>query len=84
MKFPSPFILLLGCIFSPSLEAIAIPLNPRQKGIVTLPLKRVPTRQDLHPQLVSMLYLLFARTLYNPHNSSSNNTLTAHTDVSLA
>ena len=60
MKFSSPFILLLGSIFSLSLEANAIPLNPRQKGIVTLSLKRIPTRQDLHPQLVSMLCLVLA------------------------
>lgn len=57
MKFLSPFILLLGSIFSLSTQANAIPLSARQKGIITLPLKRLQTRQDLHPQLVSILCL---------------------------
>ncbi|KAI9454536.1 acid protease [Lactarius psammicola] len=52
MKSTSPFILLLGSLLSLSLDANAIPLNPGQRGIITLPLKRVSTRQDLHPQLL--------------------------------
>ena len=52
MKFSTPFILLLGSLFSLFLKTDAIPLTPRQKGIVTLSLKRVPMRQDVHPQLV--------------------------------
>ncbi|KAH9057800.1 acid protease [Lactarius vividus] len=53
MKSTSPFILLLGSLLSLSLlEANAIPLSPGQTGIVTLPLKRIPTRQDIHPQLL--------------------------------
>jgi len=52
MKFFSPFILLLGSMVSLSIQANAIPLNPRQKGIITLPLKRLQTQQGLHPQLV--------------------------------
>jgi hypothetical protein len=54
MKFLSPFILLLGSIFSLSIHVNAIPLTPRQKGIITLPLKRLQSQQDLHPQLVSI------------------------------
>jgi len=52
MKLSSPFILLLGSTFALFLETNAIPLTPRQKGIVTLSLKRVPMRQDVHPQLL--------------------------------
>lgn len=52
MKLYSPSILLLGSILSLSFEANAIPVNPRQTGIVTLSLQRAPTRQDLHPQLI--------------------------------
>jgi len=59
MKLTSPFIiLLLGSLLSLSLEVNAIPLNLGKAGAITLPLKRVlPTRQDLHPQLVSISYL---------------------------
>ncbi|KAH9033486.1 acid protease [Lactarius pseudohatsudake] len=53
MKSTSPFILLLGGLLSLSLlEANAIPLSPGHTGIITLPLKRIPTRQDIHPQLL--------------------------------
>ncbi|KAH8991322.1 acid protease [Lactarius hatsudake] len=53
MKTTSPFILFLGSLLSLSLlEANAIPLSPRHPGIITLPLKRIPTRQDIHPQLL--------------------------------
>ena len=62
MKFLSPFILLLGSIFSLSTQANAIPLSPRHKGIITLPLKRLQARQDLHPQLVSILMPLIITT----------------------
>ncbi|KAH9029833.1 aspartic peptidase A1 [Lactarius pseudohatsudake] len=53
MKSTSPFILFLGSLLSLSLlEANAIPLSPGHTGIITLPLKRIPTRQDIHPQLL--------------------------------
>lgn len=48
----TPFILILGTFFRITLDAYAIPLTPRQKGFVTLPLKRTPMRQDLHPHVV--------------------------------
>lgn len=81
MKITSPFVLLLGSILSLS-QATAVPLT--QRGIVTLSLKRAPTREDIHPQLVRISFLWLLRTLHNPHGSSSNNILIAQTDVSHA
>ncbi|KAI9434216.1 acid protease [Lactarius indigo] len=53
MKSTSPFVLLLGSLLSLSLlEVNAIPLSSGQTGITTLPLKRIPLRQDIHPQLL--------------------------------
>ncbi|KAI0261484.1 aspartic peptidase A1 [Gloeopeniophorella convolvens] len=52
MQLVSPFIALLGSLLALSvLQANAIPLAPEQIGIVTLPLKRIAMRQDLHPQV---------------------------------
>lgn len=53
MQLTPSFILLLGSLFAIAVDTYAIPLTRQQTGIVTLPLKRAPTRHDLHPQMVS-------------------------------
>ena len=55
MQFTPSFILILGILFRVTLDAYAIPLTPRQKGILTLPLERTPMRRDLHPLMVCTL-----------------------------
>jgi hypothetical protein len=47
------FVLLLGSLFAMTLDTHAVPLTREQTGVVTLPLKRIPLRRDLHPQMVS-------------------------------
>src|SRR5258708_1172165 len=64
MKLNSPFILLLGTVIPLSLEANAVPSNNGQRGVVTLPLKRVPHREGLHPQLVRIVS--YASGYYEP------------------
>jgi len=53
MLLTPSFILLLGSLFSITLDAYALPLTREQTGVVTLPLKRAPMRRDLDPQMVS-------------------------------
>ncbi len=54
MKFTSPLVLLLGSILYLIYEANATPLTAAQRGIVKMPLKRLPTPKDIHPQLVGI------------------------------
>jgi hypothetical protein len=53
MQLTPSFIILLGSLLAVTTDTYAIPLTPRQRGIVTLPIKRTPLRNDLHPRVVS-------------------------------
>ena len=55
MQFTPSFILILGIFFRVTLDAYAIPLTLKQRGVLTLPLKRTPMRRDLHPLMVCPL-----------------------------
>jgi hypothetical protein len=58
MRLTPSFILILGILFQITLDAYAIPLAREQRGVVTLPLKRIPMRRDLHPHMVCLRFLL--------------------------
>lgn len=59
----------------------AAPFNPTA-GLKTLPLKRVhQARDDIHPQIVRMLWPLYEFLIFKDHFSFSSSTLTAVTIV---
>lgn len=58
MRLTPSFILILGILFQMTLDAYAIPLAREQRGVVTLPLKRIPMQRDLHPHMVCLRFLL--------------------------
>lgn len=57
MRLTPSFILILGILFQITLDAYAIPLAREQTGVATLPLKRIPMRRDLHPNMVCLRFL---------------------------
>ena len=56
MQLTPSFVLILGILFQITLNTYAIPLTREQTGVVTLPLKRAPMRQGLHPQKVRLFF----------------------------
>jgi hypothetical protein len=82
MQLTPSFILILGIIFRITLDAYAIPLSPRQKGVVTMPLQRTPVRRDLHPHMVCPLVSCYGKAyndtivqLFQMHNARAQRRL---------
>ncbi len=86
MQLAPSFLLILGILFRITLDAHAIPLAPKQRGVVTLPLKRTPMRRDLHPHIVCPLVSCSSKAycdtidqLFQMHNARAQRRLSRMT-----
>ena len=75
MQLTPSFVLILGILFRITLNTHAIPLTREQTGVVTLPLKRAPMRQGVHPHKVRLLISRYVRSIVIQASSSSKCTM---------